>query len=75
MAVAAEKLEEMLPSLRRLLRTDLSSEQVADHLGIDIRTLQRMCRKHGICDLAARRKMIAYARQARCSPLIIRRSW
>lgn len=56
----ARKLEDRIPEVRALLRTNKCDKEIARELGVQSATLVRFCRSRGICDLAERRKLLKF---------------
>lgn len=55
-------LSDSIPEIRRLLRTDLSLQEIALQLGVSAPTLRHFIRRRQICDIAERAKFIGRQR-------------
>jgi hypothetical protein len=59
-----KKLERShIPEVRRLLRTSLPIGDIAKQFGVTQPCLSRFCKRHRICDLKDRARMVSIARQ------------
>lgn len=52
------KLADRIPEIRRLLRTDLPIDKIADRLGVSTPSLRYFIRRRNICDVVARAHFI-----------------
>lgn len=62
MTVWTADLEDKIADVRRLLRTDQSIEAIAEQLGVIPKTLRDFVRRHGLCDLTERQRIIVRRR-------------
>ena len=53
----SEKLRDRVPEIRKLLRSDMTIDQIAAALGVWEQTLRSFIKRRSICDLKQRRFM------------------